>query len=120
MNLASTLAILATGTSEGGKKAWDTRGRGRHKKDPDRVARAKASYVSVTTPKRAVATINEAIVAKLVKGHHTKDSEEFDVLLAGRKIAIEVKTIFPGQKNNRIIMHSSKKGEPTSLQLHKM
>ena len=29
MNLSDTLTIYATGTSEGAKKGWDTRGRGR-------------------------------------------------------------------------------------------
>lgn len=103
MNLEST--ILAAGTSEGASKAWDTRGRGKHKPDSDKVARAKASYVPVTKDKRQTATVNEAIVAKLVGGLHTKDSEEFDVLLSGKKIAIEVKTIFPDAKNDKITMH---------------
>lgn len=105
MNLSNTIDILASGTSEGASKAWDTRGRGRHKQDSDKVARAKASYVPVTKDKRQRATVNEAVVAKLVGGIHTKDSEEFDVLLPGKKIAIEVKTIFPDAKNDKITQH---------------
>jgi hypothetical protein len=105
MNLEATLDIHASGTSEGASKAWDTKGRGRNKVDSEKVARAKASYVPVTKDKRQRATINEAVVAKLVGGLHTKDSEEFDVLLPGKKIAVEVKTIFPDAKNDKITMH---------------
>ena len=105
MNLESTLVIHGTGTSSGASKAWDTRGRGRHKVDVDKVSRAKVSYVPVTKDKRRTATVNEAIVAKLLGGLHTKDSEEFDVLLPGKKIGVEVKTIFPDVKNDKITQH---------------
>lgn len=106
MNISSTLSILAAGTSEGATRAWDTRGRGRHTSTVSKkAARALKSYVPVTKEKRSLATVNEAIVAKLVGGLHTHDSEEFDVLLSGRKIGIEVKTVFDTAKNFKITQH---------------
>ena len=103
MNLVST--ILAYGTSEGASRAWDTRGRGRTKHDSDKVARALASYVPQNKNKVKVATMNEALVAKLLGGTQTTFKHPFDVLVNKGKIAIEVKTVFPGVRNSKITQH---------------
>jgi len=107
MNLQASLDMFGYGTSSGMEKAWDSRGRGRKKCTTPKCQRALASHVPVTKEKRGLATVNEAIVAKLVGGFHTKDSEEFDVLLPGRKIGIEVKSVFPGVMHSKITMHGS-------------
>lgn len=100
MNLAST--IVAYGTSEGAEHAWDTRGRGR-KQLSDKAARAIATYVPVTSDKRRLADESQTIIARAIKGEVTHNNSPFDVIKG--KIAIEVKTIFPGVKNNKITMH---------------
>jgi hypothetical protein len=99
MNLISTLECY--GTSEGLQKAWDERGRGR--KLSDKVERARASYVPVTREKQQAAELNEKILAAAIGGEVTHNNSAFDVVKG--KYAIEVKTIFPGVKNNKITMH---------------
>lgn len=102
MNILAS--ILAYGTSEGLQKAWDSRGRGRkeHESD-DRSARAKTSYVKCTAEKQRLAEESEKIVAFAIKGQRTADNAPFDILKGNR--AVEVKTIFPGVKNDKITMH---------------
>ena|ERR1700734_375280 len=81
-----------------------------HKKGPekekplsDRAQRALTSYVAQTKGKSRIAKLNELLVAKYVKGQGTPDNKPFDVLT--KKVGIEVKTIFPGVKNEKITMH---------------
>src|SRR6266404_3427351 len=101
MLLSSTIEIHSVGTSEGVSKSWDTRGRGR--KLSDKAKRALVSHVPVTAEKLHVAKFNETVVAKILGGLTTKDNAPFDVI-AG-KIGIEVKTVFPGVKNNKVTLH---------------
>lgn len=104
MNLISAISLLYAGTSEGAKKAWDTRGRGRKEKElSPRAQRAIASYVPMTHDKHALTEIHEKMIAKALGGSVTKDHSPFDVLVG--KMGIEVKTVFPGVKNNKITMH---------------
>ena len=55
--------------------------------------------------KLKVATLNESVVAKLIGGVVTTAKHEFDVLNEKKGIAIEVKTVFPGVKHDKITMH---------------
>lgn len=100
MNLLST--IEAYGTSEGVMKEWDERGRGR-KKLSDKAQRALATYVPATRDKQRMAEFSEQIIAKAINGEVTHNNSPFDVIKG--KVAIEVKTIFPGVRNNKITMH---------------
>jgi hypothetical protein len=102
MRINSTIECY--GTSEGVSHAWDTRGRGRKDKEQsDRIARATASYNPVTRDKVQRAIENERRVAKAIGGEMTPHKHPFDVLK--EKLSIEVKTIFPGAKNDKITMH---------------
>jgi hypothetical protein len=100
MNLSST--IQAYGTSEGVSKAWDERGRGR-KQLSDKAQRALATYVPATQEKQRMAEQSEQIIAKAIGGQVTHNNSPFDVIKG--KVAIEVKTMFPGIKHNKITMH---------------
>lgn len=101
MNLNTTLE--AYGTSEGLGKAWDTRGRGRHAQLSDRAKRALETYVPVNSAKIQLALESQTLIASAIGGTVTRDNAPFDVVKG--KNAIEVKTIFPGVKNNKITMH---------------
>ena len=92
--------IKAYGTSEGLRKAWDERGRGRSE-------RAKETYVRQTSARWHVAAMSEQLVAKAVGGHSTGMTDHkwnpFDVIKG--KVGVEVKTLLPGAKNDKITMH---------------
>ena len=72
-------------------------------KDLARVERAKQSKNLMTKEKKRIATKNEIALAKAIKGMQTPDNKPFDVLTGSH--AIEVKTIMPGAKNDKITMH---------------
>lgn len=74
---------------------------GRHEKD--RSERAKASYVPMTSERRAIAAESEAKVAKIIGGDDLRDNDPFDVIKGN--YAVEVKTILPGAINPKITMH---------------
>lgn len=83
-------------------------GSGRHPEDKekplsDRAQRALDSYVAQTRGKSQIARLNEVLVARYVKGDTTGDNRPFDVTT--KKTGIEVKTIFPGAKNDKITQH---------------
>jgi hypothetical protein len=84
-------------------------GSGRHKETEhekplsDRAQRALATYVPQTKGKSLIAKLNETLVAKYVKGQWLADHEPFDVLM--KNAGIEIKTIFPGAKNDKVTMH---------------
>lgn len=106
MNLSSTIAIQSYGTSEGAQHAWDTRGRGRKEVEKplsDRAKRALDSHVPITAEKMQISKSNERVVAKVLGGLSTADNAPFDVIVG--KIGVEVKTVFPGVKNNKITLH---------------
>jgi hypothetical protein len=63
MNIASTVAMQSAGTSEGAKKAWDTRGRGKKAKakskpDAKQIRKIAATYVGLGT---AIAALHEKL-----------------------------------------------------------
>lgn len=102
MRINSTIECY--GTSEGVSHAWDSRGRGRKDKEKsERIDRATKSYNPVTREKVRIATLNEARVAKAIGGITTPHKDPLDVLKG--KTGVEVKTIFPGAKNDKITMH---------------
>lgn len=104
MILSNTVDIFAAGTHEGAEKAWDTRGRGtKDKESTDRAKRALATHVPATAAKQRVAEANELIIAKAIGGKQLTDNSPFDVLKG--KIGIEIKSVFPGVKNDKITMH---------------
>jgi hypothetical protein len=105
MKLQSIVELFATGTSEGVKKAWDTRGRGRKEKELNpKQQRAIASYSPITKDKLKIALENELKIAKMIGGQHIPDNAPFDVRI-GNKALIEVKTIMPTAKNDKITVH---------------
>lgn len=90
-------------------------GSGRHatgRKDQDRADRAKASYVAQTRERFRIASLNEGIVAAAIGGVRTGMIDgkwyPFDVVIDKKgklKTGVEVKTILPGAKNNKLTMH---------------
>jgi len=101
MNLAST--IEAYGTSQGAEHAWDTRGRGRKEQLSNKAQRARAAYVPCTAEKQRLADESEKLISAIIHGQRTADNAPFDIIKG--KNGIEVKTIFPGVKNDKITIH---------------
>lgn len=83
-------------------------GSGRHK-ETERADRAKATYVAQTRERFRLAALSEQIIAKAIGGKVTgmEDGKwhPFDIIKG--KIGIEVKTILPGAKNDKLTMHKS-------------
>lgn len=94
--------ITAYGTTEGLDKAWDKRGRGKNKKDSEKVRRAKETYVPIKASERLILEANERMVAGIVGGQHFGDNKPFDVMKG--KYGIEVKTHFPDRKHEKVNM----------------
>lgn len=100
--------LKAYGTSDGVKKAWDTRGRGRKElpeKDTVKQALAKSSFVLGDVTKQRAAEANERLIAGIVQGIQSGDNAPFDILIPSKNIGIEVKTRFPEAKNDRVNLH---------------
>jgi hypothetical protein len=88
-----------------GKKEQKTVER-RDKIDKARQERARASFNPVTAEKIAIAKANEDRLAVAIGGQSFADNYPFDVMKGReRGIGIEVKTIFPGAKNDKVTMH---------------
>lgn len=76
------------------------------KKDESRQQRAISSYKPMTKNKIKLALANQTKLAKLLGGTEIGDHKPFDVIIKGKRIGIEVKTIFAGAKAN-ITMHKA-------------
>lgn len=111
MNLASTIALLGYGTSQGAEKAWDTRGRGRKPrptvKGLDRSALSKKYSVPVNADKVQAAAQSVQQLAQALGGMVTTNSHPFDILKKG--VGIEVKRFMPGHKNLKATVHPDSK-----------
>jgi hypothetical protein len=103
MDIQASIALHGYGSSEGLRKAWDTRGRNA-KKSADKSARAKASYVPVGSAKIAISAENVNLLAAAIGGTSTPDHHPWDVLI-GNRVAIELKTIFPDAKHGKMTVH---------------
>ena len=90
------------GTSEGARKAWDTRGR-KQQALTERSQRALATYNPVTPQKVQMAKLSERQIARAVGGVPTADNSPFDILIKG-KIGVEVKTLLEAG-NDKVTMH---------------
>lgn len=74
----------------------------------DRAARAKATHVPSTRSSQQAAFKSERLIARVVGGEDTDDSQPMDVVakVGNRVIGVEVKTILAG-KNDKLTMHPS-------------
>lgn len=109
MQLASAITLFAAGTSEGAKKAWDTRGRGRKprsKSTIDRSTLSKEFSVKINAAKINNAAASVKLVAAAIGGTVTPDHHPWDILVRGNKIVVEVKHFEPGRKNLKATIHS--------------
>lgn len=74
-----------------------------HSKDEAKQSRARESFVPVNTEKILGSAANVRKIAELIGGKATPDNHPFDVLKG--KIGIEVKTIYPTAKNDKVTVH---------------
>lgn len=102
MKLATTLELYAGGVGSGCNPQKGRCGR-KSSGAFQRSQRARSSYNPVTKEKRLAAAENEKQVAASIGGQHVGDSAPFDVLKG--KTGIEVKTIIPGAKNDKVTVH---------------
>lgn len=102
MTIWDAVQIYGSGTPEGARKAWDTRGR-KEKELSERAQRAIDTYVPLTPQKLQMAKLNERKVAQAVNGVSTADNSPFDVLIRGR-VGLEVKTLL-NAGNDKLTMH---------------
>lgn len=81
----------------------------------DRAAKAKASHVPMTKERLAAATAQEHLIAKALGAEHMGGNKPMDNVIRDKgKIthAIEIKTILPGAKYDKITMHpDSRRGK---------
>lgn len=125
LTIQAAIDLYATQTSEGAKKAWDTRGRGKKKKETKqqlsaRAARAKKSRVSLSKEKEAISFATEAAFAKAIGGVHLGDNSPFDVSHPGKKMLFEIKNVFEEAKHARISVKGPDKHDPVGSRQRKI